>query len=193
AVRLDALLLLSPRQWRAASRLGRRIRLRAARRLCLRLGRAGRHGGADAGELDRRLRDDGSVRVSTADKPLRSDLARARGLGSAKEGVQHWWAQRLTALALVPLGLWFVASLIAHLGLDRAAAAAWLRQPGVVGLAALLIVAMFHHAQLGLQVVIEDYVGHEAVKLAAIILVKAVAILLATASLVALLTIAIGG
>ena len=131
--------------------------------------------------------------MSLADKPLKSELARARGLGSAKEGVQHWWMQRLTGLALIPLGLWFVASLIAHLGLDRAAAAAWLRQPVVLGLTALLIVAVFHHAQLGLQVVIEDYVGHEAARLVALILVKAAAIVLATAALVALLTIAIGG
>jgi len=129
--------------------------------------------------------------MSLADK--RSELARARGLGSAKEGVQHWWMQRLTALALIPLGLWFVASLIAHLGLDRAAAAAWLRQPVVLGLTALLIVAVFHHAQLGLQVVIEDYVGNEGARLAAVVLVKAAAIVLAMAALVALLTIAIGG
>jgi len=131
--------------------------------------------------------------MSLADRPLKSELARARGLGSAKEGVQHWWMQRLTGLALIPLGLWFVASLIAHIGLDRAAAAAWLRQPVVLGLTALLIVALFHHAQLGLQVVIEDYVGHEPSRLVAIVLVKAAAILLATAALVALLTIAIGG
>ena len=131
--------------------------------------------------------------MSLADKPLKSELARARGLGSAKEGVQHWWMQRLTGLALIPLGLWFVACLIAHVGLDRAAAAAWLRQPVVLGLTALLIVALFHHAQLGLQVVIEDYVGNEAARLVAIVLVKATAILLATAALVALLTIAIGG
>ena len=131
--------------------------------------------------------------MSLADKPLRSELARARGLGSAKEGVQHWWMQRLTGLALIPLGLWFVAGLLAHVGLDRAAAAAWLRQPVVLGLTALLIVALFHNDQLGLQVVIEDYVGHEAAKLAAVILVKAAAIVLATAALVALLTIAIGG
>jgi succinate dehydrogenase membrane anchor subunit len=131
--------------------------------------------------------------MSLADKPLKSELARARGLGSAKEGVQHWWMQRLTGLALIPLGLWFVAGLIAHLGLDRAAAAAWLRQPVVLGLTALLIVALFHHAQLGLQVVIEDYVGNEAARLVAVILVKAAAIALATAALVALLTIAIGG
>jgi len=131
--------------------------------------------------------------MSLADKPLKSELARARGLGSAKEGVQHWWMQRLTGLALIPLGLWFVASLIAHLGLDRAAAAAWLRQPVVLGLTALLIVAVFHHAQLGLQVVIEDYVGNEAARLVAVVLVKAAAIVLATAALVALLTIAIGG
>ena len=131
--------------------------------------------------------------MSLADKSLKSELARARGLGSAKEGVQHWWMQRLTGLALIPLGLWFVAGLIAHLGLDRAAAAAWLRQPVVLGLTALLIVALFHHAQLGLQVVIEDYLGNEAARLVAIVLVKATAILLATAALVALLTIAIGG
>ena len=131
--------------------------------------------------------------MSLADKPLRSELARARGLGSAKEGVQHWWMQRLTGLALIPLGLWFVAGLIAHLGLDRAAAAAWLRQPVVLGLTALLIVALFHHAQLGLQVVIEDYVGNEAARLVAVILVKTAVIVLAIVALVALLIIAIGG
>ena len=89
---------------------------------------------------------------------LRSPLARVRGLGSAKEGVQHWWMQRLTAVALVPLSLWFVASVVCQVGAEHAAMRAWLVRPTVAIPMLLLIVATFHHAQLGLQVVIEDYV-----------------------------------
>ena len=63
---------------------------------------------------------------------LRTPLGRAVGLGSAKEGVAHWWAQRLTAVALVPLLLWFAAALIAHVGAPRAAAVAWLASPFTV-------------------------------------------------------------
>ena len=64
-----------------------------------------------------------------AENRLRSPLGRALGLGSAKEGVEHWWAQRMTAVALVPLALWFVAALIGHVGADYAAAVAWLKSP----------------------------------------------------------------
>jgi succinate dehydrogenase / fumarate reductase membrane anchor subunit len=130
----------------------------------------------------------------SARKPdLRSDLGRARGLGSAKEGVHHWWVQRLTAIALVPLVLWFVAGVVAHAGADHAAVVAWIRSPVTVGLLILLIAVTFHHGQLGLQVVIEDYVHSEAAKIALLLLVKGAALVLALAGILAVLFIAFGG
>jgi succinate dehydrogenase / fumarate reductase membrane anchor subunit len=124
---------------------------------------------------------------------LRSPLGRVRGLGSAKEGVAHWWAQRVTALALIPLTIWFVASVIALAGADYAAVVAWLRSPVVAALLVLLLFATFYHAALGLQVVIEDYVHEEGAKLAAILIVKALCLLLGLAGVLAVLKIAFGG
>ena len=89
---------------------------------------------------------------------LRTPLARARGLGSAKSGTHHWWMQRLTAVALVPLSLWFVASLINMATANHATVVAWLNSPVAAVLLCALIVAIFYHGQLGLQVVVEDYV-----------------------------------
>jgi succinate dehydrogenase / fumarate reductase membrane anchor subunit len=123
---------------------------------------------------------------------LRSDLGRVRGLGSAKEGVHHWWMQRLSAIALVPLSLWFVASLIGYTGAGYYAVSAWLASPVIFGLMMLLVAATFYHAALGLQVIIEDYVQHEGVKVAALILMKFVCGLLALAAGIALLVIAFG-
>jgi succinate dehydrogenase / fumarate reductase, membrane anchor subunit len=124
---------------------------------------------------------------------LRSPLARVRGLGSAKEGVEHWWMQRLTAVALVPLSLWFVAAIICHASADHGAMRAWLGSPLVAVPMLLLIAATFHHAQLGIQVVIEDYVHHEGLKVTSLILVKLLAVLLGVASLFAVLKLAFGG
>lgn len=123
---------------------------------------------------------------------FRSDLGRVRGLGSAKEGVHHWWMQRVSATALVPLSLWFVIELVAHMGADYAAMRAWLASPVTFGLMALTVGITFYHAQLGLQVVIEDYVHGEGLKLAAILAVKFACALLALAAIVALLIIAFG-
>jgi len=109
---------------------------------------------------------------------FRSPLGRARGLGSAREGAGHWWAQRLTAVALVPLCLWFVVGLVRLIGAEHALVADWIGSPLTSGLLVVLIVAVFHHAQLGLQVVIEDYVHHEGFKIAGIVIVKFAAILL---------------
>jgi len=90
---------------------------------------------------------------------MSSPLGKARGLGSAKHGVGHWWAQRMTALALVPVTLWFFSSLFRVAGSpDPFRVADWLASPWQALLAALLVVLMFWHAKLGLQVVIEDYV-----------------------------------
>lgn len=122
---------------------------------------------------------------------LRSPLGKVRGLGSAKEGVGHWWAQRTTAIALVPLSLWFVVSLLGALGSDYAATREWLSSP-LVGAAMLgLIIALFYHATLGLQVVIEDYVHEEAAKIAALLAMKLAFALAGLVAIVAVLKISL--
>ncbi|MCA3245910.1 MAG: succinate dehydrogenase, hydrophobic membrane anchor protein [Tagaea sp.] len=126
-------------------------------------------------------------------KSLRSPLGRVRGLGSAKDGTHHWWAQRVTAIALVPLLLWFVASVVSLAGAPLAEVKAWLASPIAAVLLLALIVAVFHHAQLGLQVVIEDYVHAEGVKIAALLLVKGAALLFGGLSAFSVLKLAFGG
>jgi len=123
---------------------------------------------------------------------LRTPLGRVRGLGSAKEGVDHWWGQRLSALALVPLAIWFVASLTALTGADHQTLSDWIASPIVAGLLVLLITATFYHGYLGLQVVIEDYVHGEGLKLAAIIAVKGLSILLGVIGILAVLSLCFG-
>lgn len=115
-----------------------------------------------------------------------------KSLGSAKEGVGHWWLQRLTALALIPLTLWFVASLVAHAGADHAAFLAWASSPVVFALAFALLVACFWHLALGLQTVIEDYVHGPKSKFLLLLLVKFGCIALGLAGTVALIVIAFG-
>ncbi len=123
---------------------------------------------------------------------LATPLAKVRGLGSAKEGVQHWWYQRLTAIALAPLSLWFIYALATIPSFDYASIRAWLTTPMSAVLLILFIPCLFHHAQLGMQVVVEDYIESEWQKLAAIILIKFLATLAAVISLLALVTIYIG-
>jgi succinate dehydrogenase / fumarate reductase membrane anchor subunit len=123
---------------------------------------------------------------------FRSPLARAVGLGSAKKGSQHWWAERVTAVALVPLTLWFVASIIAHAGSDYATFITWLQAPLTTLLMILLLIALFHHSALGLQMVIEDYV-HSGVKFAAVSTVRLGCYGLAVAGSIATLRVAFGG
>jgi succinate dehydrogenase / fumarate reductase membrane anchor subunit len=123
---------------------------------------------------------------------LRSPLGRALGLGSAKEGVEHWWLQRVTAVALILLALWFVAALVAHLGADHAATVAWLRSPLTAVAMILLVVATFVHMALGVQVVIEDYVHHEVMKVASLILLRLACWALGAAALFAVLRVAFG-
>ena len=124
---------------------------------------------------------------------LRSPLARVRGLGATGGGTSHWWAQRLTALALVPLTLWFVASLAALAGADHAVVRAWADSPVVAGLLVLLLVTTFYHTYLGLQVVIEDYVHHEGAKLATLLLVRAACLVLGLIGILSALLLLVGG
>jgi len=124
---------------------------------------------------------------------LRTPISRARGLGSAKEGVNHWWAQRMTAVALTPLSLWFVISLVFLVHAEHAEVVHWIANPLNTVLLVLLLVSTFYHAMLGLQVVIEDYVHVEGVKLAALLLMKFLLIVLGTLAVLAVLRIAFGG
>ena len=123
---------------------------------------------------------------------LRTPLARVRGLGSAKEGTHHWWAQRLTAIALTPLSLWFIYSLATMTTVDYMAAIGWLQSPIICVLMILFIVSLFYHAQLGMQVVIEDYVASEAVKITSIITLKFIMLFAGLASVVAVLKVFLG-
>lgn len=124
---------------------------------------------------------------------LRTPLGRVRGLGSAKQGTHHWWAQRITAVALVPLTLWFIFSMAALAGADAAAAAQFVAQPVNAILLLLLIAATFHHLQLGLQVVIEDYITGEFAKIASLVVVKLLAVAFGVAAAFSVLKTAFGG
>ncbi len=123
---------------------------------------------------------------------MSSPLARAIGLGSAKEGVEHWWAQRVTAVALVPLVLWFVIAVIGLVGADRAAVIAWVKSPMPAVFLILLLVATFYHTALGLQVVIEDYVHSEGLRLGTLMVMRFLCIVLALRGVIAVLMMALG-
>jgi succinate dehydrogenase / fumarate reductase, membrane anchor subunit len=123
---------------------------------------------------------------------MRSPLGRAIGLGSAKEGVEHWLAQRIAAVALVPLVLWFVIAVIQLVGADLDTVQDWVGRPLPAILLVLLLIATFYHAALGLQVVIEDYVHFELARLGLVIVVRLACIALAVAGIVAVLTLALG-
>lgn len=126
-------------------------------------------------------------------KKLQSKLGRVRGLGSTREGVHHWWAQRMSAVALLPLSLWFVYSLISLTGTDYVTFTAWASEFGNSVFLVLLVVTMFHHAQLGLQVVIEDYVHSEMWKMGMLLFVKYGAVVFAASAIFAVLKISIAG
>ncbi|MEQ9110075.1 MAG: succinate dehydrogenase, hydrophobic membrane anchor protein [Rhodospirillaceae bacterium] len=130
--------------------------------------------------------------MSSKSHSLRSALGKARGLGSAKDGTHHWWLQRVTAIALIPLTIWFVASLIALAGHDYAAFMNWFGQPINATVMILFLAVAFHHAQLGMQVVIEDYVSSHGWRTAINLLVKFACYALAALSIISILTIALG-
>lgn len=126
-----------------------------------------------------------------AGKHMRSPLSQASGFGSAKEGVQDWWRERVTAVALVPLTLWFLASIIAHSRSDYTGFVAWLRLPLSTLMMTLLLVALFYHTALGLQVIIEDYV-HSAIKIPALIVVRLACVGLVATGILAVFRIVFG-
>ena len=115
----------------------------------------------------------------------RSPLARVRGLGSAKTGTTHWWMQRVTAVALIPLSFWLIIFLDLSLNAPYQETVEWLVAPvNTVGITAWII-AVFYHAALGLQVVIEDYIAAEGVKIVAIWTVNLSFMLLTLTALIA--------
>lgn len=123
----------------------------------------------------------------------RTALGRVRGLGSAKDGVHHWWAERLSAVALIPLTVWFVVSVVAMAGADYYAMRDWLGNPVVAGVLILVLITGFYHGALAAQVVIEDYIHNEPVKLALLLAVKAAAMLLGLAGVLAVMIVLFKG
>lgn len=122
----------------------------------------------------------------------RSPLGHARGLGSAKQGTHHFWIQRVTAVALIPLTLWFVFSLAQLPSADFDAVTWWVHAPSVAVALVLFIGCALYHSLLGVQVVIEDYVGSEGAKITALVLSKFVHVVAGVVGIFAVLKIALG-
>ena len=118
---------------------------------------------------------------------MRTPLSRVRGLGSAKKGTEHFWLQRVTALANIPLAVFFVSAMVAHAGADYVTVTAFLSRPIVALVMFLLILSMVWHMRLGLQVVIEDYTHGHMAKLLALILNTFFALAVGTSSVLAIL------
>ncbi len=123
---------------------------------------------------------------------LRSPLGRVLGLGAAKEGVHHWWHQRLTSIALVPLSIWFLVSLLSLPAYDHATVIAWMGESSTALLLILLVLAAAWHSQLGVRVVIEDYVHAEGSKTLLLVVVLLAHVLLAAAGVLAVLRVTLG-
>jgi succinate dehydrogenase / fumarate reductase, membrane anchor subunit len=122
---------------------------------------------------------------------LRNPLKTARGLGSSQSGVGHWWSQRVTAAALVLLGVWFVVTVLSLLHADYASARAVVARPWNAVLLIAFVLTAFWHAVLGLQVVVEDYVPTRWKEVSLLVTIKFLAVLGALASVLAVLRIAL--
>jgi len=124
---------------------------------------------------------------------LRTPLRRVLGAGSAKEGVHHWWLQRLTSVALVPLMVWFAVSLLSLPSFDHATVAAWMHGTMTALLLILLVLIATWHSQLGVRVVVEDYVPAAGARTVTLTLLTFLHALLAVAGVFAILKVAFGG
>ena len=122
---------------------------------------------------------------------LQAPLAKVLGHGSAKQGSDHWWGQRLTAISLVPLTIWFAIAVMSLPHGNFEMVAAWIADPLNSILMILLVLSMTYHANLGLQVVIEDYV-HGAAGVAMVIVIKFAHVALAVAGIYAVIVISVG-
>lgn len=121
---------------------------------------------------------------------MRTPLGRVRGLGSAKSGTHHWWMQRVTSIALLPLTLWFVVSMLSLAGASYAQTRAFLAWPVNAVLMLALVGLTFHHIAAGLQVVVEDYVRKDMQRIAALLVIKGGCWLMALVSAFAVLRVA---
>jgi len=124
---------------------------------------------------------------------LRSPIGRVLGLGAAKEGVSHWWSQRVTSVALLLLGLWFVSTLLRMPNFSYEFVVAWIGMPFNSVLLLLLIGTLVYHSQLGVQVVVEDYVHHHGLKIATMMALTFAHVAVAALAIFAVLRIAFGG
>jgi succinate dehydrogenase / fumarate reductase, membrane anchor subunit len=124
---------------------------------------------------------------------LRSPLRRVLGTGSAKEGVHHWWQQRLTSVALVPLSVWFVVSILALPSFDHATVVIWMHGNTTAVLLILLVLVATWHSQLGVRVVVEDYVPAPGARAVTLTLLTFLHALLAAAGVFAVLRVALAG
>jgi succinate dehydrogenase / fumarate reductase, membrane anchor subunit len=123
---------------------------------------------------------------------LRSPLGKVLGTGSAKEGVHHWWLQRLTSIALVPLTIWFAVSLLSLGSFEHVAVITWMAQSWTALLLVLFILVATWHSQLGVRVVVEDYV-HGGSKTLTLVLITFIHAVVAAAGIFAVLKVAFGG
>ena len=123
---------------------------------------------------------------------LSTPLRQVLGLGSAKSGVHHWWMQRLTSIALVPLSIWFAVSLLMLPGLDYATLSAWVSQSLTALLLILLVLTATWHSRLGVQVVVEDYVHAAGTRTLTLVLVNFLHVFIAAAGVFAILKVAFG-
>ena len=124
-------------------------------------------------------------------KSMSTPLARARGLGSAKSGLHHWWHQRVSAVAMVGLVSWMVVLLFSLVDADYQTALNMLAHPVNATVVVLFIAVGLWHASLGLQVVLEDYVANEGVRLIAVLAVKMAASVIAVLSILSVLKVAL--
>lgn len=123
---------------------------------------------------------------------LRSPLSRVLGLGSAKDGTAHWWAQRVTAVALVPLTLWFAFSLLTLPDFDYETVRTWLSVPITGFLALLLVGVLSYHSYLGTIVIVEDYVASSGMKVLTLMILRFLYVLAGGAAMFAILRVVFG-
>ena len=131
------------------------------------------------------------MREKMAFEVMRSQLGRARGTGAAHSGIHHWYAERITSIALVPLTLWFIFAVLRLVGAPQSAVVAWAGHPVNATLLLALIAITFHHMHLGLQVVYEDYIKAKPLQTIAILGTKALSLLLGLLASVAVLKMAL--
>jgi succinate dehydrogenase / fumarate reductase, membrane anchor subunit len=123
---------------------------------------------------------------------LRSPLGKVLGMGSAKDGTAHWWAQRVSAVALIPLTLWFVFSMLTLPAFDYDTVRVWLSVPISAFLAMLLIAVMTYHSYLGTIVIVEDYVTATGMKVLTLMLLRFLYVLAGGAGIFAILRVVFG-